>query len=140
MKRKSYLPMTKRWQVVLASELLFRTVNPANQLSIYGALKDWCDALAQQILDQSFSSIVKSIAKVNEQLNRKLAPEEVNTLTKASETDVQRDKSDSNLRNSSIHEESFFSDSASHENAETVGRTRGFEDRTSHPGQSHVLS
>ena len=57
-----------------------RTINSANQLSIYGAVADWCDDLAQQILGQSFLSIEKSSAKVNEQLNRTLAPEEVNTL------------------------------------------------------------
>ena len=53
---------------------------------------------------------------MNEQFNRKLAPAEVDTLLKALETDIQattnrltdeRDKSESNLRNTGIHEESF---------------------------------
>ena len=33
-------------------ELLSRTINSATQLSIYGAVADWCDHLAQQILGQ----------------------------------------------------------------------------------------
>ena len=36
---------------------IFRTINHANQLSIYGAIEDCCDDLTQQILGQSFSSI-----------------------------------------------------------------------------------
>ena len=60
---------------------------------------------------------------MNEQLDRKLAPEEVNTLVKALDIDFDasrnrlrvhqekfenllKDTSDSNLRNSGIHEES----------------------------------
>ena len=61
-------------------ELLFRMINSACQLSIYGAIADWCDAWTQRILGQSFSSMEKSIAKVTEQLYRKWEPEEVNTL------------------------------------------------------------
>ena len=43
--------------------LLFRTINSANQLSIYGAVADWCHDLTQQILGQSFSNMEKSIAE-----------------------------------------------------------------------------
>ena len=41
------------------AELLCRTIYSANQLSIYGAVADWCDALAQHLTGQSFSSIEK---------------------------------------------------------------------------------
>ena len=84
------------------AELLFRTISLANQLSIHGAVTDWCDELAQQIPGQSFSTIEKSIAKLNEQLIRKLAPEEVNTLEKTLWTEVQA--STNRLRD---HEEKF---------------------------------
>ena len=47
--------------------IAFRTINSANQLSIYGAIADWCDDLTQQILGQSFSSMERSIAKVHGQ-------------------------------------------------------------------------
>ena len=59
---------------------LFRTVHSANQLSIYGAVADWCGELAQQKPGQSFLSMEKSDAKVNGQLCRKLELEEVNTV------------------------------------------------------------
>ena len=67
------------------AELSFRTIHPANQLSIDGAVVDWCEELAQQIPGQFFSSPEKSIAKVAQQLYRKLEPEEVNTLVQALE-------------------------------------------------------
>ena len=45
------------------AELFFRTINSANQLSIYGAIADWCYELTQQIPGQSlFSSMESSIA------------------------------------------------------------------------------
>ena len=65
------------------AELLFRTITSANQLSIFGAVAECCDDLAQQIAGRSFSSFEKSIAKVTEQLNRRLAPEEVNIFDKS---------------------------------------------------------
>ena len=52
---------------LLNATLLIRTINSANQLSIHGAILDWCDELTQQILCGSFSSMEKSVAKVNEQ-------------------------------------------------------------------------
>ena len=48
--------------------MLFRTINSANQLSIYGAIANWC---------------------VAEQLYRKLEHEEANTLVQAPDTNVQ---------------------------------------------------
>ena len=67
-------------------ELSFRTLNSTNQLVLHGAVAGWCDEFAQQILGQSASSVERSIAKVSEQLDRPLAPEEVNTLVTAFET------------------------------------------------------
>ena len=61
-----------------------RMANPAPN-----TVAEWCDGLAEQNLGQSSSSIEKSTAKTNEQLNRTFAPEEVNTLVKALEIDVQ---------------------------------------------------
>ena len=84
------------------ADLLFRTRNSANKLSVHGAVADWCDALIQQIFDQSCSTIENSIAKVNEQLNRKLAPEEVNTLVKAPEIDVRASR-----KRLCVHQEKF---------------------------------
>ena len=66
------------------------------------AVADWCDELAQQIFDQSCSTIENSIAKVNEQLNRKLASKEVNTLVKALEIDVQASR-----KRLCVHQEKF---------------------------------
>ena len=101
------------------AELWFRTINSTNQLSIYGAVADWCDELAQQILGQSFSSIEKSIAKMNEQFHRKLARSEfvkkhLRLMFKHWEIDCVITKriskicrKSSNLRKSGSHEESF---------------------------------
>ena len=33
-----------------SAELLLRTIHPANQLSIYGAVASWCEDLAERIL------------------------------------------------------------------------------------------
>ena len=67
----------------------FRTVHSANQLSIYGALANGCDELTHQIPGQSFPSMEKSVAKVSEQLCRKLEPQEVDTLVQTLGTNVQ---------------------------------------------------
>ena len=71
------------------SELSFRTIHSANQLSIFGVILIWCDELTQQIRGQSFLSMEKSVAKVNDQLCRKLELEEVNTLARTVRTSVQ---------------------------------------------------
>ena len=59
----------------------FRTVHSENQLSIYGALANGCDELTHQIPGQSFPSMEKSVAKVSEQLCRKLEPQHVGANT-----------------------------------------------------------
>ena len=47
--------------------LFLRTIHSANQLSINGAVANWWDELTQQILGQSFPSMFKSVAKMNDQ-------------------------------------------------------------------------
>ena len=42
------------------AELLFRIIISFNQLSVYGAILDWCEELSQQISDHSFSSTILS--------------------------------------------------------------------------------
>ena len=49
------------------AELLFRTVISVSQLSVYGAMTDWCEELAQHISDHSFAGTEKPVAKMNEQ-------------------------------------------------------------------------
>ena len=69
------------------AELLFRTINSANQFSTHGAVADWCEELLQQILVQASSSIDKSITKVYLQLDCSLAGiEDVKTAMKPLET------------------------------------------------------
>ena len=60
------------------TELLFRTIHSANQLSIYGAVSSWCEELAQWIPGQNELTSEKSVAKENEQLlNNEAARSEV---------------------------------------------------------------
>ena len=44
------------------TELLFRTINSANQLSIYGAVADWCEDLAEKIPGQTCPHVDKSMS------------------------------------------------------------------------------
>ena len=71
------------------AEMSFRTVHPANQLSIYGAVASCCDELTQLILGQSILCMEKSVAKVNDQLCKKLELQEVDTLVLTPRTNVQ---------------------------------------------------
>ena len=50
------------------AELLFRTMIYVSQLSVFGAIADWCGELAQQISDHAFSSTGKPVAQ-NEELD-----------------------------------------------------------------------
>ena len=89
----------ERWNIidhfsgdVTNAELSCRTINSVNQLSVYGAVADWCEELAQQMLAQASSSIGKPTAQVNEQLDGPLAPEDVTAIVTSPETDVSGDK------------------------------------------------
>ena len=68
------------------TELLFRTTPPANQISINGAVSRWCEELAQRILGQNELIVGKSVAKENEQLLKKVNPQEVNSVVQTSRT------------------------------------------------------
>ena len=72
-----------------SAKLLFRAINFANQLSIYGAVADWFSELIQQIFGQSFSRMKESTANVNEQLYRTLERQEVHALVRTLELNVQ---------------------------------------------------
>ena len=62
------------------TELLFRTIHSANQLSVHGAVASWCEDVAQRIPVQTHHFMEKSVAKENEQLFQKLEPPEVDSL------------------------------------------------------------
>ena len=64
------------------AELLFRTIISVSQLSVHGAISDWCGELAQLISDHSFSSTGKPAGKMNEQLDCRLSPEVLCALAK----------------------------------------------------------
>ena len=45
----------------------FAQIISVNPLGVYGAISDWCQELAQQISDHSFSSTGKPVASMNEE-------------------------------------------------------------------------
>ena len=51
------------------------------QLSIYGAVADWCQELAQQIADHSSSCTRNLVVGVNNDLEPKVAPADLSILT-----------------------------------------------------------
>ena len=67
------------------AELLFRTIHSANQLSIYGAIADWCDELIDSANTWSIISQHGEIRSCVE----KLEPQEVNSLVRTLGTNVQ---------------------------------------------------
>ena len=66
----------------LTVELLFRIIISVNQLSLYGAVADWCEELSQQISDHFSSSTGNLVAKVNDDSESKVSPIGVSILTK----------------------------------------------------------
>ena len=56
------------------AELLFRIIVSVNQLSLYGAVSDWCQELAQLISAHSSSSTGNTVAKMNDESESKVAP------------------------------------------------------------------
>ena len=52
------------------TELLFRSSNSANQLSIHGAVASWCDDLAEQILGQTHMVMEKFVSQANKQFHQ----------------------------------------------------------------------
>ena len=49
------------------AEFLIRICISVNQLSVHGAITDWCEELAQQISGHSFSSTVRPVAIMNDE-------------------------------------------------------------------------
>ena len=47
------------------AELLVRIIDSVNQLSIFGAVSDWCEEFAQQISDPYSSSTGELVAELN---------------------------------------------------------------------------
>ena len=56
------------------AELLLRIIISVKQLSIYGAVSDWCEEFAQLISDRSSSSTWNPVAKVNDESESKSHP------------------------------------------------------------------
>ena len=61
------------------TELLFRTIHSANQISIYGAVSSWCEEFGQRP-DEKDPTSERFVAKENEQLLRNVTPKEGNSL------------------------------------------------------------
>ena len=56
------------------AQLLFRIIVSVNQLSIYGAVSNWCEELALQISDPSSSNTRKPVAELNDESESRVAP------------------------------------------------------------------
>ena len=72
----------------MTAEMLSGTIISVNQLSVYGAIADWCGKLGQQISDNAFSSTWKHVAQMSEHLDCELSPEVSYVTTKPLEIDV----------------------------------------------------
>ena len=70
------------------AELLFRIITSVNQLSVCGAVADWCEELAQQIADLSSTGTRNPVAKVNNESESQVAPTDVSILSKSPLTSV----------------------------------------------------
>ena len=72
---------------IVTVELIFRTIISVNQLSIYGAVSDWCGELAQRFSDCSLVRTGKPVAK--DKSEAMMAPADVSTSTNSPLTDQQ---------------------------------------------------
>ena len=68
------------------TELWFRTIQPANQLSIHGALSSWCEEFGQKPNEKESAS-ERFVAKENEQLLKNVKPQEVTSLVQIPRSD-----------------------------------------------------
>ena len=66
------------------TELLFRTIRSANQLSIDGSVSSWCEEFGQRPNERDFGQFVE---KENEQLVKNVKPQEVNSLVQTPRSD-----------------------------------------------------
>ena len=62
------------------AELLFRIIISVNQLSVYGAISDRCEELAQLISDHSSSSAGGPVAELSDDSESRIAPNVVSIL------------------------------------------------------------
>ena len=69
------------------TELLFRTIHSANQVSVHGAVSSWCKEFGQKIPHQKESTLEWFVAKENEQLLKNVQPQEVNSLLQTPRSD-----------------------------------------------------
>ena len=65
------------------AELLPRIILSVNQLSVHGAVADWCEEVAQLISDHCSSGTENLVAKVNNESESKVAPIVVSILSKS---------------------------------------------------------
>ena len=61
--------------------LLFRIIISVNQLSVYGAISDWCEELAQYLSDPHSTSTRILVAELNDESESRVAPNVVSILT-----------------------------------------------------------
>ena len=59
----------------------FAMIISVNQLSLYGAVSDWCGELAQQISEHSSSSTGRPVAEMNDESGSRISPSVVSILT-----------------------------------------------------------
>ena len=78
------------------TELFFRTIHSANQLSIYGAVSSWCEEFGLRPNERELTS-ERFVAKENEQLRKNVKLEEVNSM-------VQTPRSDDPASGKSLHD------------------------------------
>ena len=64
------------------TELFFRTIHFANQLSVYGAVSSWCEEFGQRP-DEKEPTSEQFVEEENEQLLKSVRPQEVNSLVQA---------------------------------------------------------
>ena len=80
---KSWNYEKKEQQKYQNTELLFRTIHSANQVSICGAVSSWCEEFGQRPNEKESTS-ERFVAKENEQLLKNVKPQEVNSWVKNS--------------------------------------------------------
>ena len=63
-------------------ELMLRTIHSANQLSIDGAVSNWCVDLAEKMHDQTSTGVDRSISEGNDEISKQLDPQKVGSLVR----------------------------------------------------------
>ena len=61
---------------------MLRTIHSANQLSVHGAVSSWCIDLAEKMHGQTSTGVDRSISDENDQLTKRLDPQEVGSLVR----------------------------------------------------------